>query len=486
MMGKLANLRPHQERAISLLRQSLRAGKRRPMVQAPTGAGKTVLAAAIVDGALRKGNGVLFVVPALSLVDQTVDAFRSEGLTDVGVIQATHHLTDWNQPIQIASIQTLMRRRLPEAQIAIIDEAHRLFAFHKRWFGEPEWQTKPVIGLSATPWTRGLGKYYDDLIIAATTAELIADGYLSEFRVFAPAHPDLTGVHTVGGDFHEGELAAAMNKPPLIADVVETWLCRGENRPTLCFAVDRAHAKHLHSKFAAARVAAAYIDAYTPAPERAEIERRFHAGEVKIVCNVGCLTTGIDWDVRCIILARPTKSEILFVQMIGRGLRRPAGKDDCLILDHSDTHLRLGFVTDIHRERLDDGRGRQNARRDKQPRLPKECPKCSYLKPAKVPICPACGFKPERQTSVEMQEGELVELRGGTKEPTKAEKQYWYSQLVQIGRNRGFKHGWAANQYRQKFGAWPRGISEVPAEPTPEVLNYVKSRMIAYAKRQAA
>jgi Helicase conserved C-terminal domain len=91
-----------------------------------------------------------------------------------------------------------------------------------------------------------------------------------------------------------------------------------------------------------AGVSAGYIDAYTPSAERKQIERQFHAGEITVVCNVGCLTTGADWDVRCIILARPTKSEMLFVQIIGRGLRTATGKLDCLILDHSDTHARLG------------------------------------------------------------------------------------------------------------------------------------------------
>ena len=98
------------------------------------------------------------------------------------------------------------------------------------------------------------------------------------------------------------------------------------------------------------------------------IGRRLREGQIKVVCNVYCLTTGVDWDVRCIILARPTKSEILYTQIIGRGLRTAEGKTDCLVLDHSDTTLRLGFVTDIHHETLDDGssaqRGRQTRERD--------------------------------------------------------------------------------------------------------------------------
>ena len=468
-----------------MLRASLASGRRRPMLQAPTGFGKTLLAAAIVDGARRKGNRVLFVVPALSLVDQTVQAFYDEGLTDVGVIQGYHHMTDWSQPIQIASVQTLMRRKLPEASVAIIDEAHRWFSFYGKWMDDAGWAQKPIIGLSATPWAKGLGKHYDDLIIAATTAELIDAGYLSRFRVFAPSHPDLTGVRTVAGDYHEGDLAGAM--APLVADVVETWIKRGENRSTLCFAVDRAHAKQLQQQFEAAGVSTGYIDAYTTLPERTEIERQFHASEIKVVCNVGCLTTGIDWDVRCIVLARPTKSEMLFVQILGRGLRTAEAKEDCLVLDHSDNHLRLGFVTDIHHAALDDGKpvSKAAAAEQKTP-LPKECPKCHFVKPVKVHVCPSCGFKPEKGSKIEVEDGELFELDQAAKKASQAQKQLWYSMLLEVAAQRGYQGGWAANQYRQKFNVWPRGLQEIRTEPSPEVLSYVRSRMIAYAKRRRA
>jgi superfamily II DNA or RNA helicase len=278
------------------------------------------------------------------------------------------------------------------ADMVIIDEVHRWFDAYAEWLEGP-WKHLPVIGLTATPWTRGLGKHFDKLIIGATAAQLIDAGYLSKFRVFAPASPDLTGVRTVAGDYRDDDLSKAMDKAALVADVVGTWIARGRGRPTLVFAVDRAHAKHLQQKFIESGIRCGYIDAYTDTTERKEIARQFHAGEVEVVCNVGCLTHGIDWDVRCIILARPTKSEILFVQMIGRGLRIADGKADCLILDHSDNHLRLGFVTDIHHDKLDDGRERQKAEPKAREALPKKCPKCSYLKAPKLLVCPACGFK---------------------------------------------------------------------------------------------
>jgi primosomal protein N' len=123
-------LRPHQAKAIEMLRQSLGSGKRRPVLQAPTGFGKTRLAAAVVEGALAKQKRVISTVPALSLVDQTVRAFWNDGIRDVGVFQGTNPMTDWSRPVQVASVQTLQRRPIPQADLALIDECHRWFDFH--------------------------------------------------------------------------------------------------------------------------------------------------------------------------------------------------------------------------------------------------------------------------------------------------------------------------------------------------------------------
>ena len=122
-----SDLRPHQIEGMAQLRAALLAGKHRPVLQLPTGAGKTILAAAIVEGARAKGNTVVFTVPAIELVDQTVAAFGAEGIENIGVIQADHMLTDWRKPVQIASVQTLARREhLPFASIVVVDDGPRL------------------------------------------------------------------------------------------------------------------------------------------------------------------------------------------------------------------------------------------------------------------------------------------------------------------------------------------------------------------------
>ena len=482
--------RPHQTKTLGLLRERHLAGDRRVMLQMATGAGKTLLAAMIAEGTLSKKRRAIFCVPAVALVDQTVRAFWAEGLQDVGVIQANHHMQDFDAPLQVASVQTLARRGMgyvPPASVVMIDEAHCHFEFVTEWMNAPGWEEVPFIGLSATPWAKGLGKHYQSLVVGATTQELIDAGFLSPFRVFAPAHPDLTGVRVEKGEYATGQLAAVMGDHKLVAGVVDTWLELGENRPTLCFAVNRAHARKLQDQFALAGVASGYIDAKTPPNERRELEAAFARGEVKVVCNVGVLTKGVDWDVRCVIMARPVRSEMLYVQCIGRALRTAESKTDAIILDHADNTLRLGFVTDIHHPELDDGKGRKHGARDKEEMKdqPRECAKCHALRQPQVKACQECGFEPKVQSDIVEGEGKLVQVGGKAKpEPSQEIKQAWFSSLLAIRNERQYKPGWAAVQFKSKYGDWPSGLKDVAWEPLPEVRSYVVAQQIRWSKSQ--
>ena len=477
--------RQHQIKALEMLKQSLKSGKRRPVIQAPTGFGKSLLAAMIIEGALNKGNRVIFVVPAIALVDQTVDMFKAEGIDSIGVMQASHELTNMDARVQVASVQTLARRQIPRAQVCIIDECHLGFRSLEDWMMLPDWHDIPFIGLSATPWARGMGKYWDDLIIAETVSGLIDKGFLSPFRAFAPAHPDVSKVKTLAGDYHEGQLAEVMEKDVLVAGIVETWLAKGEDRPTLLFAVNCAHAKKLQQRFERAGIACGYVDAYTTREEREYLKDQFHSGGLRIVCSVGTMIVGVDWDVRCIIMARPTKSIMLYVQAIGRGLRTAEGKQDLLILDHSDNSLRLGLVTDIQPRELsicNKKEGSGGDKEEKKEKLPKECTACTYLKPAGVHKCPNCGFEPLKK-SIEEKQGELVELTPKRKLKVKMEdKQAFFSGLVSMAIHKGYSLGWASNAYREYYGVWPNQLEKVPGEILPVVENFIRSKMRKYVR----
>lgn len=489
-------LRDDQTDTMDALRDAIRDGERRICMQAPTGYGKTILAGAIVENARRKNKKILFTVPVISLIDQTVEMFARQKIWDVGVIQATHHMTDWSQPIQIASVQTLMKRTVPQADIIMIDEAHRWFKFYERLMHKdkmPEFGNVPIIGLSATPWTKGLGSWYTRFHKASTIKQMIDAGNLSPFNVYASSHPDLEGITTVAGDYHEGQLSERMSETKLIGDAVQTWLALGEGRPTLCYAVDRAHAMKLKLQFEAAGVPCGYQDHTTKPADRAKLKRDFENGTLKVVCNVETLTTGIDWDVRCISLCRPTKSDMLFVQIVGRGLRTAPGKTDLLILDHSDNHHRLGFVTDIDESYigLHDGKSPHHENRTEGIRLPKECPQCAYLKPPKCALCPACGFVAKVVSKIEPEAGELRELKPKPKPvkkmETMEEKGVFFAELKFYAHQHGYKDGWASNQYRDRFGVWPAGNARyfTPKLPSLETLSWIKSRQIAYAKSKA-
>jgi superfamily II DNA or RNA helicase len=330
---------------------------------------------------------------------------------------------------------------------------------------------------------------FDDLVIGATLSDLIEQGYLSDFRAYASGHPDLSGVRTVAGDFHKGDLSAAMSKKGLTADVVATWLAHGDDRPTICFAVDRSHAGQLQQDFQRAGITAGYIDADTDVVERDFIKGEFIAGRIKVVCNCRTLTTGIDWPVGCIIDAAPTKSEMLHVQKIGRGLRVNEGIPDCIILDHADNSLRLGLVTDIHHSALSEGKSAQGKKAEKKPPMPRPCPSCAFLKPAGVHVCPECSFEPERKTLVPVEAGELVEITGkkrGPKQAPKAEKQVWWSALLAVRKERGFAKGWASHKYREKFGVWPMGLDDKTGPVPPEVRGFITAKIIAFSKQKQA
>ena len=175
-------LRPYQDLCIEELRAGLKAGHRRQVLKLPTGAGKTRVAAELINRALIRGERSIFVVPRLSLIEQTVAAFEREGIGHIGVIQGQNFRTDFTAPVQVASAQTLVRREIPEAGLVIVDECHLRFQAINDWLIDPDWQKAKFIGLSATPWARGMGMVWQSVVAPVTIADLIQDEFLCQFR----------------------------------------------------------------------------------------------------------------------------------------------------------------------------------------------------------------------------------------------------------------------------------------------------------------
>lgn len=491
-------LRPHQERALDLLRASLRAGKRRPMLKAPVGFGKTLVAANIARNAAAKGKRVAFIADAITLIDQTAEEFWKEGIHDLGVMQANHDMTDNRRMVQICSVQTISRRRMPQADIIMVDEAHGKSQWLLEWMGDPANAHIPVIGLSATPWSKGLGKHYDDLLVPASMRYLMDTinpdtglGYLSAYEPYAPFTPDTKGIRTVQGDYDQGQASALMSQEGLVADIVQNWIAHGDGVPTIAFCHDRAHASKIRDRFVEAGIPWGYIDAYTEKPDRKAIQRQMETREIKGVASVGTLIKGVDWPIGCIIWACITKSPIKLVQGDGRGLRVNAGIGPCKFFDHAGNHKRLGYPEDIDEamDRLcmkEPGEKSDTQDDEKPVPKPKECPKCKRLKPIGMRSCPACGFTPEIVSAIEEQEGRLVLDPRKVKQDVfpLIERQAWLSSFNQIAEAKGYKPGWASEKYREKWGGYPEAMLNRTSKekPTEAVTKWLQSQNIRRAK----
>jgi DNA repair protein RadD len=504
----LTPLYPYQETALARVWAAIDAGKTRIMVMLPTGGGKTVLAAHAIAHRGQQGKVSAFPVPMLNLINQTVERFEQYGLRSIGVIQGQHVRTNPNAALQVCSIQTLAARRrngkqeLKNLGLVIVDEAHLKYDDIYRLMAE--WPDVVFIGLSATPWSRGLGLHWDELIVCETISGLIEWGRdhpkegLVPFITYAPGVPDLRKVKdNIGGDDYDvGQLAKVMDKSELVGDVVKTWLEKGENRPTFCYCVDRAHAKHVNDRFIEAGVASEYMDANTALFDRKDIFDRLRSGETKVICSIGVLIAGVDEPhVSCIICARPTKSPILWTQMIGRGLRRFEGKAHLLVLDHSGNSLRVGTVDTIFFDKLHDGKKGVDLWSDEEReaaalakvRLPKLCPECSAVVSPQETKCSQCGHEFKPVCTVRAADGELVLLGSGAQArtgPTVDEKRQFYLEALGFARQYGKKDGFAFHKYQGRFGKhekprwhW-RDLEPLPASLATR--NEIKRQAIAW------
>jgi superfamily II DNA or RNA helicase len=485
-------LRGYQTAAVSEIRDVLRAGKRRVMLYSPTGSGKTEIGIEMVRLAREKSKRVMFVAHRIELIGQAWRRFHQSGI-EAGVIQGENTL-GMDRPVQIASIQTLAKRGYPEFDLLIIDEAHGVAGSKGYLDLLKACAGKPVVGLSATPFTRGLGRsvenlgeVFEHLAVATTIGKLIEEGHLVDVAVYGPHEPDLSGVKIVAGDYAEGELGRAVDKPKLIGDIVAHWHRLAGGRRTVCFATSIAHSKHIAEEFQGTGVAAEHMDCYTKETDRRAVIGRLNSGETRVLCNVGVLAEG--WDCpacEVMILARPTRSITRYIQMAGRVLRPHHGKERALLLDHSGTVRRLGFPTDDLPLELDRGLARSARTEKPEEKLPRLCKACGYLMPATSRACPACGAVPEPRRVAREGAGDLVEMQRG--KVGALEKEQVYRELLGYARDHGYKAGWAAHKLRSLFGTWPakkQGVTPLP--PTAQTRRLVTNLgRDDYRKRKAS
>jgi superfamily II DNA or RNA helicase len=489
-------LRPYQTKAVDDFEQTTAAGRCKILLVCPTGGGKTLIACELIRRANARYQRSLFLAHRREIIQQTSDKLGANGIAH-GIIMAGIDPRPM-APVQVASIDTLRVRAMnsdamamPLANLVILDEAHHARAETYTQIVEA-YPDATILGLTATPCRgdgRGLGNIFEVMIECPQVPELIALGFLVGTKVYAPVDPNLKGVRTQSGDYVINQLAGRMNTDELVGDIITHWIKYGEHRRTVVFAVDVAHSVHIAGEFIKAGIRAEHLDGRTPIPDRAAILARLASGETEVVSNCMVLTEGWDMpEVGCCVLARPTKQMGLYRQMIGRVLRPAPGKSHAIILDHSGAVFRHGLPEEHVEWTLDVDRraeapAHERRKRGGGPKL-RECPSCHVLMLA--PPCGNCGWQPQRRAqSVDFADGELGLVIGGRARPAEygaEERQRWHAMFVYIARERGYKQGWIAHRYKQKFGAWPRGVTPDPIAPSPEVRSWVRSRDIAYAK----
>lgn len=495
-MGAEYELRNYQTDAISRLREAHKGGVRCSILTLPTGAGKSVIAAAIVKSATDKGRSVLLLAPRRELVYQLSDKLRSAGVPH-GLLMAGERGNPMSR-VQVACVPTLHARSirrdrlpLPNASLVIVDEVQ--FAGNMTTSSILKAYPKAtIIGMSATPARRGgqaLGDLFEDIVVGPSVAELTQLGHLVPVRYFVPSSPNLKGVKVQAGDYNEKQLGERMDNQTLIGDVLTNWLRVASDRKTVIFTVSVAHSLHIEQAFREAGIAIAHLDSETPVEERKEILRKLGAGEIQVITQCDICSYG--WDspsVSCAVLARPTKSLVRYLQTAGRVLRPHPGKTDAIILDHGNCVAEHGLVDDPHEWSLDKHTTVQE--RDAKKSDPKEakeivCPACKFVF-KRTNVCPGCGhvLHTHKPNGVTVIQDDLAELR--SRKPFKRQwsddgKRYFYGELLTIAAQRGYNKGWPYHKFKERIGEPPEGWSE--AKPVSvETRAWLRSRQIAWAK----
>lgn len=463
-----------QERFLGDIRTALRGGARSVLAVAPTGSGKTVVMCHIARGIYEAGQSLLIVVHRDELVDQTSRRLASLGVPH-GRLNADTDTRDGNRVV-IATIQTAVRRDLQRPDWLIYDECHLSKA--KSWVTlRAQFEQARLLGFSATPCRldgEGFDDMYSELVLGPSTRELIDWGYLVPYRALCFEAPDLSGVgKNADGDYREAELAAVMNTSGLTGDIVEHWQQHASDRLTLIFAVNVAHAHALADRFRQAGVASEAIDGRLGYQERKAVLARF-GSETRVLASVMLFTEGWDRpDIFAIVLARPTMSLRLHLQMIGRGLRTAPDKRDCLILDHAGNLNKHGLPDADRAWKLEpEKKGEAPDTRDSggldDPegfRLTvRECPKCRQRVPSCCVQCPECGAFlgdiKERGGSLREFSGKYPESAYGSSGGDPA-----IQFLIDWARRKGYKPGYvyygrkrlasARTLYMETFGCAP-------------------------------
>ncbi len=489
-------LRDYQDKSLLSLRQGFIDGYKTLILYMPTGGGKTESAITLLVATAKKGKKAAMVMDRRILVDQTSQRLDKYGI-DHGVLMADHWRWRPQEDIQICSAQTLEKcEYFPKLDLIIVDECHTVRKSVSDFIKNTGVRS---IGLSSSPFTKGLGKLYEDVVCDVTTNELVNDGSLVPLRIFCAKEIDMTGAKKVAGEWSQKESTERGIK--ITGDIVTEWVKKTHeffDKPekTIVFCAGVAHGEDLQKRFQESGYNFVSISYRDDNQYKKDVIEEFSKPDSDIVGLIATdiLTKGFDVpDVKIGISARPfTKSFSSHVQQMGRVMRSFPGKDFALWLDHSGNYIRFqdeweelysnGVST------LDDGKEKPKPEPSDKEKEVAKCPKCQFLWPPKSDICSNCGHVRERKNDVIIKAGELEEINGASKKEKYSSefKESFYRELLKYADDMGYNSGWAYYKYHDKFKIYPSWKKEKAEYVSQEVMNYIISQNIRYAKRRRA
>jgi superfamily II DNA or RNA helicase len=489
----MLELRPHQQDVVTKIEEGFADGHRCQLLYAPTGFGKTEVAMAIMKEVSAKYQKTAMVLDRIVLVNQTSTRLARYGINH-GVMQSDHWRYRPMERIQVCSAQTLEKRdTFPDIDLMIIDECHvqrkSVVEFVKQ---NPKLK---VIGLTATPFTKGLGSVYTNVVGAKSTGDLIESGWLTPLKIFIAKEIDMTGADkNAFGEWKEEEVT--QRGMQITGDIVTEWIKKtndlfGGPKKTVVFCAGVDHGRDLERQFKEQGYNFVAISYKEDDEFKAQAIEEFAKPDSEIhgLIATDILTRGFDVpDVLIGVSARPfSKSFSSHVQQMGRIMRPFEGKRFGVWLDHSGNYLRFrkdwDKLFDEGVTELDDSGEATRKEPDEKEKKDAKCPACKALWIWPSNVCGNCGHEKPLKQLVSVP-GELHEL-GETNKKAAIENQNFYSELLAYAKMRDYKEGWAAFKYKEKYGYWPNGLKKITRPVSLTTANFIKSRNIAWSKAQA-
>lgn len=482
-------LRPYQEEILVALREQFKQGKRSVVLYAPTGAGKTEVSIALLNAARQKNNRSAMLLDRIVLVNQTSERLDKYKI-DHGILQSGHWRYRPYEYIQVCSAQTLERRGVVEGvTLLIVDECHDV-RHQTVEFIKANPQIK-VVGLSATPFTKGMGRVYEGIVSTITTKQLVDSGVLVPLRVYISKEIDMTGAKKVGGEWTSAEASERGLK--IVGDVVAEWIAKthqvfGKPEKTIVFSAGVSHGVELARKFQEQGYRFVCVSYRDDEEFKKEVIEDFKRPDSDIVGLIATdiLTKGFDHPgVKIGISARPfSKSLKSHIQQLGRVMRGAPGKDFGLWLCFSGNYLRFRedwddvYANGVHS--LNDDKEKTKKEKTPEEKEESKCPSCQALWEKGWRSCGYCGYMRIRPSTVSSVPGELKELAP----VSKADKQKWWAMCRYKVAIDGWSAGRAAHTFREKFGDWPNGLDDNQfIGPDAEFEKFTKDQLKKYLRK---